>query len=334
MHDHHKRSRKRSRDALSKGSAEIDERRGREVARILCDEFSKAGLFGRREMPEDIMPEGIRRGSSDHILFITMGISIDYRRSAPALWKSAKASFEDEETRYLFDPGEVRRTCVEKLEKDMRKHSLSAKPVKDPLIWKAVATSFAEKWGGDPRSFLKACDWDAVEILRSLKAGSHMDLESGREASDFPYLRGEKIGPLWLRMLKDTCLVSEIRGLDKAPIPVDVHVARATINTGVIRGSFEGRMEELYPKIRQGWFRCVEGLETGGRPMMAQDVDNPLWHLSKHGCTRRDKATGRCKMAGACPVRELCSAREAALVRGGVVSLNAARAAASDPGEI
>jgi len=35
-----------------------------------------------------------------------------------------------------------------------------------------------------------------------------------------------------------------------------------------------------------------EGLEVEGRPMIALDVDEALWHLSKYGCTDRDKISG------------------------------------------
>lgn len=297
---------------------EIDEVKGKEAARLLYDTFSFKGIFARKDMPEDLIPEGISIGSKEHVLFITMTVSIDYRRDATAMWKSAKATYEDEMTRYLFNPRAVSQAPDEVVEKDMRKHGLSAKPKKDPVIWKTVGTSFAEKWEGDPLALAKDCSWDALSILKHLKEESHE--HQGRSAFDFPYLRGDKIGPLWLRMLKDTCLVTDIQGLERCPIPVDVHVARATINIGVIKGQFEGRMEALYPGIRNAWFRSVEGLQAIGRPMMALDMDNPLWHLSKYGCTKRAK-DGKCRMSGICPVRDLCIGKDAAIVQGDSIKL-------------
>jgi len=40
--------------------------------------------------------------------------------------------------------------------------------------------------------------------------------------------------------------------------------------------------------------------------MIALDVDEPLWHLSKYGCTNRDKITGFCPAYSKCEARDLC----------------------------
>ncbi len=306
---------------------EIDEHRGREAARILYHAFNSQGIFGENNLPENIMPEGVAKGSPEHVLFITMTVSIDYRRDAAAMWRSAKATYEDEEIRYLFDPGRVSRAPLAKVIEDMRKYRLSMKPIKDALIWKTIGTSFARKWDGNPINLLKSCSWDAEGILKRLNDESHEEESYEREehedqghrkkTSDFPYLRGDKIGPLWIRMLKDNCRVSEIQGLERCPMPVDVHVARATINLGVVKAKelFQGRMEVFYLDIRRAWFRCVEGLQVDGRPMMALDVNNPLWCLSKRGCSKRTKE-GRCKVSEACPVKDLCLGKDAFLVQG------------------
>jgi len=114
---------------------------------------------------------------------------------------------------------------------------------------------FYKKWQGDPRNFLVSCNWDAPLILARLKADSH--IRNGKRVPDFPFLRGDKIGPLWLRMLRDNAGLIQIenmneipnsigiRNLDKVPIPVDIHVARATLALGVVRGQYNGPTERL-----------------------------------------------------------------------------------------
>lgn len=124
--------------------------------------------------------------------------------------------------------------------------------------------------------------------------------------SDYPYLRGPKIAPLWLRMLRDNVGLEELENLDKVPIPVDTHVARATLATGVVRGTFKGRLDDLFEHIRKAWFQSVEGLEVKNRPMIALDVDEPLWHLSKNGCTKRDRLTGKCPVSTTCEASKFC----------------------------
>ena len=81
-----------------------DNKKGKKVAELLYNSFSTTGIHGRTDMPEDITPNGVVRGSTDHLLFITLTVSIDYQRDAPALWASSRRSFEDPETKYLLNP--------------------------------------------------------------------------------------------------------------------------------------------------------------------------------------------------------------------------------------
>lgn len=280
----------------------IDNEKGTKVGRLLYDSFTTVGIHGHKDMPEDITPSEVERGSLEHVLFITLTVSIDYQRDAPSLWKVSRQTWQDPETRYLFDPRQLHQITFQKIVKDMQKYKLSKKPQKDANIWRTVSLTFHDKWKDDPRNFLRDCSWNSLVILPRLRNDTH--LYKGKSVSDYPYLRGPKIGPLWLRMLRDNVDISELRNLDKVPIPVDIHVARATLATGVVRGDFEGRLEPLFKYIRKAWFASMEGLSLEARPMIALDVDEPLWQLSKYGCTKRND------ISGFCPVRQRCEAIE------------------------
>lgn len=214
--------------------------RGKQVAPLLFHSFKTTGIHGRTEMPEDIVPNGVVKGSLEHILFITLTVSIDYQRDADALWASSRRTYEDPETRYLFNPRLLQETPFPKIVRDMQKYKLSKKPQQDANTWHTVGVTFYEKWQGDPRNFLASCNWDAPLILARLKVDSH--LRNGKRVPDFPFLRGDKIGPLWLRMLRDNAGLTQIRNLDKVPIPVDIHVARATLALGVVHGQYKGSL--------------------------------------------------------------------------------------------
>ena len=54
-----------------------------------------------------------------------------------------------------------------------------------------------------------------------------------------------------MSMLRDNVGIKKLINLEKVPIPVDIHVARATLTTGIIRGQFTGRLEELFMGIRE-----------------------------------------------------------------------------------
>lgn len=278
--------------------------KGHRIAPLLYEAFRTTGIHGRVDMPEDMPPGGVEAGSLEHILFLTLTVAIDYQRDAHALWESARCTYEDPETRYLFDPATLHETPYSKIVDDLQKHRLSKKSQQDTFIWRTVALSFYKKWGGDPRNFLADCDYDGPTILRRLKEDQH--LGDGRSYIDFPYLRGDKIGPLWLRMLRDNAGIDTIQNLESVPIPVDIHIARASLCLGVVHGRYEGRLEDLFADVRRAWAESVKGHPVDGRPMIALDVDEPLWHLSKFGCGRRNPETGVCPLRGTCELGSFC----------------------------
>jgi len=263
-------------------------------------------------MPEDALPAGVVVGSLEHILFITLTAAIDYQRDADSLWVEARMTYEDPETTYLFRPLSLVNISFESVVRDMQKHALSRKPYKDANIWKTIADTFAKKWQGNPIEFVHDCAWDAVKILERLRTDTHI---VGRSSfPDYPYLRGKKIGPLWLRMLRDNVGVGNIEHLDRVPIPVDVHVARASLALGIVRGTYRGKLDPIYEEIREAWFVSTRGLRYGQRGMIALDVDKPLWNLSKFGCAHRQVRGEGCSNRAVCRARDLCVP--------GIISLN------------
>ena len=65
----------------------IDPQWGKQLAELLHKSFLSTGIHGHTEMPEDELPKGMVRGSPEHLLFITLTVSIDYQRSATTLWE-------------------------------------------------------------------------------------------------------------------------------------------------------------------------------------------------------------------------------------------------------
>lgn len=282
----------------------IDADRGQKVAELLHGAFNNKGILGHTDMPEDLIPDGIVKGSLEHILFVTLTVSIDYQRDADVLWGSSRKTYNDPLTMYLFDPKALHEKPRQSIIRDMQKYNLSKKPEKDADIWRSVGITFYKKWQGDPRNFLENCGWDAVKILQRLKEDQH--LYNNYWKNDYPYLRGDKIGPLWLRMLRDNVGLKDMHNLDQVPIPVDIHVARATLALGIVRGRYDADLSVIYEAIRKAWFESVTGLIIEGRSMIALDVDEPLWHLSRFGCTDRNKITGECSNYNRCEAMNYC----------------------------
>lgn len=60
----------------------IDRKRGKNIAGLLYQCFSSEEILGNTETPEDILPKGMKRGSLDYLLFITLTVAIDYSEIA------------------------------------------------------------------------------------------------------------------------------------------------------------------------------------------------------------------------------------------------------------
>lgn len=282
---------------------QVHAERGRQLADILIAAFENGGILGHMEMPEDAPPKGVEKGSLEHIRFITMVVALDYQRDANALWQNARDTYADQGTHYLFDPEEFTEDMLcgakfNKVKNDMQKYKLSKKPKKDAGIWITNAISLKRDWGSNPRKIFERNGWDAVKILECIRNAKNPKGNS----SAFLYLKGDKIGPLWIRMLRDSPGMREFKNLESVPMPVDIHVARATLACGVVTGSTEGfRLGSIKGLIRNAWKDSMEGSEN-----IPLDVDEALWHLSNHGCTRRDKETGECPAFNRCEARSMC----------------------------
>jgi hypothetical protein len=269
-------------------------------------------------MTGDTLPDGVRPGSLEHIFFITLTMAVNYQRDIPALWTSARRTFEDETTRFLFYPAEIQKAPADQVAADLQKHGLARKVDKDAYIWRTVALSFLKKYDGDPVNLFKQCNWYANVILDNVRNARHY--YKNRAYPDFPYLRGENTGPYWLKVLRDRAGLSFVN-MDRVLLPVGMHVARATLSLGVVRGRYTGELKPLSDLIRKAWAQSVQGQVTdGGREMIALDMGEPLWYLSRRGCSSRDEQ-GACAR-DYCLVQEFCVPGQISISSRGRVYVN------------
>ena len=272
---------------------DIDVVRARAVARQLLEAYAQGGIFGNQNMPEDLVPPGVVPGSEEHLRFITLTVAIDYMRDADQLWNAARASYADAATSYLFLPEVVAQTGLIQLIQDMQRYRLSRKHQKDAQIWQSICTTLVTHFDGQVGTLLDRAERDALKLLALIR--------SPRYRSGFPNVKGEKIGPLWIRMLHDNCLVN-LDHLGEVPLPVDIHTAQATLQTGCIRPSqLEGSMGQLRKAVQQVWKEASALAADGTYPLR---LDEPLWLLSRQGC--RKTPTWPCAYRERCPVVEYC----------------------------
>lgn len=227
-------------------------------------------------------------------MFITLVVSIDYQRDADQLWEAGRRTFEYRRTRWLFSPQEVVNKSLTEVIAAMRIHKLAKKPVQDAQIWFRVSKSFFELYNSNPANLIKECDYDALKIFNK-----KFDPKFKRS---FPFLSGNKIFPLWIRMLHDNVVIN-LKNLHRIPIPVDIHIARATFNTGCLTGKYTGTISDISDKIDEAWKNTLE-LVNHPKLKYRLQLDEPLWHLSRYGCKFRTRNS--CPKKGECPVSQFC----------------------------
>ncbi len=277
-----------------------------EIAKILLQTYRRSDLFWDRELgifdkrpPEEIIPNGISKGSREHLLFITLTVALDYMRPAEKLWEASRKTYEDLETRYLFYPEEVVKKEQSELMNDMQKYMLALRPNKDLKIWKTLCETLNSEYDNNPLKLIEKFNYDALELYKYIIAERNKD--------KFPHLRGKKILPLWLRMMNQQAEI-KLDKIDKIPIPVDTHVIKASVMLGIInQDECKNRKgESIKAKIRESWSKILEGTEI--YPIL---LDEPLWILSKYGCSNVidnncNLKGDKCPEAEHCPVKNYC----------------------------
>jgi len=266
--------------------------RARKLAFKLLEEYAERGIFGRRDLPDDGAWEVV--GETDReegLAFVTLTTALDYLRNASELWKSSSKTFKDSGVRWVFNPKEVVRRSEEELREALLKYGLAKRKERDLKIWLTLSKTMALRYGGRVSALFEEYDYDARRLFEAL---------SDKRKADFPSISGPKMFPHWIRTLKEKFSLP-FKGLKSLPLPVDVHVARATFTTGCIRGKYssKGLNETIRRLVANLWEEALE--ETDLAPI---EVFRPLWLLSKYGCSYR-KGEERPKYPS-CPVKEFC----------------------------
>lgn len=250
--------------------------------------YSKEGILGWKGFKETVIPKGMKKGSGEHIFFITLAlIVLDYNREKKKQWLACKAACEDKETRYLFIPEQIRWSSIKKVKRDLEKYQLSQNPMQDARYWKRIASSMHLYFQSDPYRFLEECEYEGEKVLNLIR--------SYRYRRGFPFLKSRRLAPVWLQLLYEQGGLP-IKGMETFPLGVDSHIIRSTLKSGAVKGSYQGSMDELKKIIDGIWQEVCR--EVGLFPLQLKE---PLWYLGRYGCRSQDQ-----RSCGCCPVGETC----------------------------
>jgi len=254
---------------------EFNIERAVEIGKTILDYFKKRkGVFSNIKIESR---NDIGMDKEIYLNYITFISSIDYAKGieADVLWKEGKEWVK--KYRWLFLPNELfQRSCKEVMETFLiiRKNSKKVFRLKDIGIWLTIASTLQEFEGKTSKlleRFKKGEVIDAKRVFEFIKDSKEK----------FPYLSGDKILPMWIKILKEDGGV-EFKNMDKIPLPVDRNVARVTYNL-IFHEDFNGELsEKKKEEIREVWKEIANRIKVA-----VIEFDTPLWFLGGKYCSKR-----------------------------------------------
>lgn len=238
----------------------LNDTREVQLARVrwLLDAFTRGDI--PRLAQHEVNP-GLPRASRENYLYFTLPVCINFQRSSPAMWAAALATWEDDETRYVFFPERLAERPLEQIRADLTRHKLALQPNKHVLIWTTIARSFHEYYHDDPRELIAEFGSDAGQLIRSLQTVYR---------KRFPYLSGPKLSNYWPYILSQYTDAAFVNAHEISIIP-DTHVLQGSERLGLVpHGATPRQVESVWRDLLAG---------SGVTPVEVHPV---LWNWSRN----------------------------------------------------
>ena len=138
----------------------------------------KNGELGGEVMSEDANPN-FEKDSLENYLYFTLPMALNYQRNSYTLWESALKTYNDEETRFVFDPKVCLEKSFEEVQYALTKYRVALQKQKQTEIWLALCNTFVEMFDGDIRKLFDELDNDVDKIRNFIQK---------ENKKKFPYL--------------------------------------------------------------------------------------------------------------------------------------------------
>lgn len=232
---------------------------------ILCTMWSEGYLDGEI-MPEDANP-GLNKSSAENYLYFTLPMALNYQRNSYTMWQSAKATYEDPTTRFVYNPIEVLNKSFDEVQEALVKYKLALQKNKQTQIWINLCETIFKLYAGDIRTLFNEFDNNVDKIRHFIQ------IENKKM---FPYLSGTKICNYWLFVIYQYTdrKYKDIENLTVAP---DTHVVKATRKLGLIN-DIELNKSNVQDIVIDRWGEVLKGSKY--KPI---DIHTPLWLWSRKG---------------------------------------------------
>ncbi len=232
--------------------------------RLLIEAF-KAGKLGQTIMPEDSNPGFSDKEQELRLAYFTLPMALNYQRDSYKLWDAVLKTYNDPETRFVFDVLGVTKATEENVRKALMKYKVALQPNKHINTWRVIAKTIVDNWG----TFAKLFESTQNDFL-NLKQVIKIDHKKG-----FPYLSGPKIFNYWSFIISTYGNVP-LSNRDHIEIAPDTHITQCSVRLGVISQTEASSLSK--DEISERWRELLSG--SGIDPI---DMHPPLWFWSRNG---------------------------------------------------
>jgi len=240
---------------------------GKEKKRIINDckillEAYRAGKLGFMKMPEDSNP-----GFSDENLrltYFTLPMSLNYQRDSYKLWEAALKTYQDKETKIVFDLKSSATLSTDKLREYLSRYKVALQPNKHINTWQTISKTIFTNWKSI-KGLMEYVDYDYLKLRDIVQK----DYKKG-----FPYISGPKIFNYWCFIVQEYGKI-KLKNSEYIEIAPDTHVTQCSVRLGVItKEESESLSKE---KISERWREMLK--DTGITPI---EMHPPLWFWSRN----------------------------------------------------
>ena len=224
------------------------------------------GELGGEVMPEDANP-GFEKTSLENYLYFTLPMALNYQRNSYTLWENALKTYNDEVTKFVFNPKICLEKSFEEVQYALTKYKVALQKQKQTEIWISLCNTFMELFGGDIRKLFDDLDNDVNKIR------NYIQVEKKKK---FPYLSGTKICNYWMYVLYQYT-DREYKNIEDLTVAPDTHVCKATHRLGLITEE-ELNSSNVQLIVIERWQNLFKG--TKYKPI---DVHTILWLWSRNG---------------------------------------------------
>lgn len=225
----------------------------------------KEGLLGQTKMPEDSNPLFDDLDIENWLSYFTLPMALNYQRDSYKLWESTLKTFNDPDTRFVFDVHEVTNRNEDEVRTALMKYKVALQPNKHINTWRSISKTIVQNWGSI-ENLIKASNGDFLTLKNIIQ----QDYKKG-----FPYLSGPKIFNYWSFILGEYGKV-KLHNREYIEIAPDTHITQCSVLLGVITQNEADNLSK--DEVSEKWRKLLIG--SGITPI---EMHSPLWFWSRNG---------------------------------------------------